>query len=58
MRLGAMGLLLTLFEPADVLGLRQPHNCESSGSITADDLGDALVTRMHQPIVPDRGGAN
>jgi len=38
MRLGAMRLLPTLFEPVVVLGLRQRGNCESHGMTTVADL--------------------
>ena len=38
MRLGAMRLLAAFFEPADVLGLRQPGNLETRGITTAADL--------------------
>jgi hypothetical protein len=46
MRLGAMRLLAEFFEPADVLGLRQPGNCEPRGIITADDLVCILMRKI------------
>jgi hypothetical protein len=38
MRLAAMRLLAAFFELADVLGLRQPGNCETRDIIAGDDL--------------------